>query len=85
VVEDDEVIAHKPGNPGLLSNVVDGNPLARPRTTLIDSASSNPVRASNRTSRRRPVPRSPPSGRNIGAETQEPTSRKSLTTNYSAR
>ncbi|MGL5810083.1 MAG: BPTD_3080 family restriction endonuclease [Nocardioides sp.] len=33
-----EPIAHKPGNLELLSNVVDGQPLARPRTILIDSA-----------------------------------------------
>ena len=38
VVEDDEVVAHKPGQLALLSNVVDGKPLARPRTILIDSA-----------------------------------------------
>ena len=35
---DGEIIAHKPGNLALLSNVVDGQPLARPRTILIDSA-----------------------------------------------
>ncbi len=35
---DGEVIAHKPGNLELLSNVVDGIPLRRPRTILIDSA-----------------------------------------------
>ena len=35
---DGEVVAHKPGNLALLSNVVDGKPLARPRTILIDSA-----------------------------------------------
>ncbi len=35
---DGELIAHKPGNLDLLSNVVDGKPLARPRTILIDSA-----------------------------------------------
>ncbi|RSN07286.1 restriction endonuclease [Streptomyces sp. WAC 05977] len=34
----DAVIAHKPGNLSLLSNVVEGKPLARPRTILIDSA-----------------------------------------------
>ena len=33
-----EVVAHKTGNLELLSNVVDGKPLARPRTILIDSA-----------------------------------------------
>ncbi|MEU5786793.1 BPTD_3080 family restriction endonuclease [Micromonospora purpureochromogenes] len=38
VTEDGEVIAHKPGNLALLSNVVDGQPLPRPRTILIDSA-----------------------------------------------
>lgn len=38
VVENDEVVAHKPGNLALLSNVHDGQPLARPRTVLIDSA-----------------------------------------------
>lgn len=38
LVENDEVIAHKPGNLALLSNVQDGRPLARPRTVLIDSA-----------------------------------------------
>ena len=38
VVENDEVVAHKPGNLALLSNVQDGRPLARPRTVLIDSA-----------------------------------------------
>ena len=38
VVEDDEVVAHKPGQLALLSNVVDGSWLARPRTILIDSA-----------------------------------------------
>src|SRR5215210_2821223 len=37
VIEDDEVVAHKPGQLALLSNVVDGKPLARPRTILIDS------------------------------------------------
>jgi type III restriction enzyme len=35
---DGEILAHKPGNLELLSNVVDGKPLARPRTILIDSA-----------------------------------------------
>ncbi|MGI5223765.1 BPTD_3080 family restriction endonuclease [Actinoallomurus sp. CA-142502] len=35
---DGEVIAHKPGNLELLSNVEDGQSLARPRTILIDSA-----------------------------------------------
>ncbi len=38
VEADGELIAHKPGNLELLSNVVDGVPLARPRTILIDSA-----------------------------------------------
>lgn len=38
VIEDGEVVAHKLGNLSLLSNVVDGQPLARPRTILIDSA-----------------------------------------------
>ncbi len=38
VEQDGEVIAHKSGNLQLLSNVVDGRPLARPRTILIDSA-----------------------------------------------
>ncbi len=38
VSSDGEVVAHKPGNLELLSNVVDGQPLARPRTILIDSA-----------------------------------------------
>src|SRR5205823_6804618 len=38
VVAGDEVVAHKPGQLALLSNVVDGKPLARPRTILIDSA-----------------------------------------------
>jgi type III restriction enzyme len=37
IVQDDELIAHKPGELALLSNVVDGQPLARPRTILIDS------------------------------------------------
>jgi type III restriction enzyme len=37
VVVDDEVIAHRSGNLERLSNVVDGQPLARPRTILIDS------------------------------------------------
>ena len=37
MVENDEVLAHKPGNLALLSNVQDGEPLARPRTVLIDS------------------------------------------------
>lgn len=35
---DGELVAHKPGNLHLLGNVVDGKPLARPRTILIDSA-----------------------------------------------
>lgn len=38
IVENDEVVAHKPGNLALLSNVQEGQPLARPRTVLIDSA-----------------------------------------------
>ena len=38
VEQDGEVVKHKPGNLQLLSNVVDGQPLARPRTILIDSA-----------------------------------------------
>ena len=38
VVEDDEVVAHQPGRLALLSNVLDGKPLARPRTILVDSA-----------------------------------------------
>jgi type III restriction enzyme len=35
---DGELVAHKPGNLDLLTNVVDGKPLRRPRTILIDSA-----------------------------------------------
>ncbi|MPZ67513.1 MAG: restriction endonuclease [Pseudonocardiaceae bacterium] len=38
VEQDGEVVAHRPGNLSLLSNVVDGRPLPRPRTILIDSA-----------------------------------------------
>ena len=38
VEADGELVAHKPGSLHLLSNVVDGKPLARPRTILIDSA-----------------------------------------------
>ena len=38
VEKDGEVIAHRPGELELLSNVVDGKPLSRPRTILIDSA-----------------------------------------------
>jgi type III restriction enzyme len=38
VLQDGEVVAHKPGELDLLSNIVDGKPLARPRTILIDSA-----------------------------------------------
>ena len=38
VEQDGAVIAHKPGNLALLSNVVDGKSLARPQTILIDSA-----------------------------------------------
>ncbi|WP_428835520.1 BPTD_3080 family restriction endonuclease, partial [Pseudonocardia benzenivorans] len=38
VVKDSEVVAYTPGTLELLSNVVDGKPLARPRTILIDSA-----------------------------------------------
>lgn len=38
MVEDDEVIAHKAGNLHLFSNVVDGQPVARPFSILVDSA-----------------------------------------------
>lgn len=38
VEQDGEVIAHKSGELELLTNVVEGKPLARPRTILIDSA-----------------------------------------------
>lgn len=38
VEQDGEVVAHKSGNLTLLSNAVDGRPLPRPRTVLIDSA-----------------------------------------------
>jgi type III restriction enzyme len=38
MVDNDEVVAQKPGNLALLSNVQNGQPLARPRTVLIDSA-----------------------------------------------
>ncbi len=38
IEQDSEIIAHRPGNLELLSNVVDGKPLDRPRTILIDSA-----------------------------------------------
>lgn len=38
VVEGDDVVAHKPGELALLSNVIDGRPIARPHTILIDSA-----------------------------------------------
>jgi type III restriction enzyme len=38
VVADGEIVAHRRGNLELLSNVIDGRPLARPRTILIDSA-----------------------------------------------
>lgn len=35
--EGGEVIAHKPGNLGLFNNIVDGQPVARPVTILVDS------------------------------------------------
>ena len=38
VEQDGEIVAHKKGNLELLSNVIDGKPLVRPRTILIDSA-----------------------------------------------
>jgi type III restriction enzyme len=38
VEQDGEIVAHKSGNLELLSNVVDGRPLVRPRTILIDYA-----------------------------------------------
>jgi type III restriction enzyme len=38
VVAGDDIVAHKSGHLDLLSNVVDGKLLARPRTVLIDSA-----------------------------------------------
>jgi type III restriction enzyme len=38
IVEDGEVIAHKPGNLALFSNIVDGQPVARPYSILVDSA-----------------------------------------------
>ncbi|MEX2375780.1 MAG: DEAD/DEAH box helicase family protein, partial [Dehalococcoidia bacterium] len=38
VVVEDEIVAHRAGNLDLLSNVIEGKPLARPRTILIDSA-----------------------------------------------
>jgi type III restriction enzyme len=38
VGDDGEVVAHKVGELSLLSNIVHGKPLARPRTILIDSA-----------------------------------------------
>lgn len=39
VIDDEgKVVAHKTGNLALLNNVIDGKPLARPRTILIDSA-----------------------------------------------
>lgn len=38
VLHNEEIVAHKSGELELLSNVVDGRPLARPRTILIDSA-----------------------------------------------
>lgn len=38
IVEDGEVIAHKPGNLALFSNIIDGQPVARPFSILVDSA-----------------------------------------------
>ncbi len=38
IVEDDEVIAHKAGNLPLFSNVIGGQPVARPYSILVDSA-----------------------------------------------
>lgn len=38
IVEDGEVIAHKPGNLALFSNIVAGQPVARPFSILVDSA-----------------------------------------------
>ncbi|MCA2245658.1 restriction endonuclease, partial [Mycobacterium sp. WUMAC-067] len=38
IVEDDEVIAHKVGNLQLFNNVIDGQPVARPHSILVDSA-----------------------------------------------
>jgi type III restriction enzyme len=38
IVEDGEVIAHKPGNLSLFSNIVDGQPVSRPYSILVDSA-----------------------------------------------
>ena len=38
VEQDGQLVAHKPGNLALLNNVIDGKPLGRPRTILIDSA-----------------------------------------------
>lgn len=45
MVEDGNIIAHKPGNLALLSNVQNGQPLARPRSVLIDSAQLESGRA----------------------------------------
>ncbi|WP_344068108.1 BPTD_3080 family restriction endonuclease [Nostocoides vanveenii] len=38
IIEDGQVIAHRPGNLTLFNNVVDGQPLARPYSILVDSA-----------------------------------------------
>jgi type III restriction enzyme len=36
--DEGEIVAHKTGNLALLNNIIDGKPIARPRTILIDSA-----------------------------------------------
>lgn len=38
IVEDGKVVAHKAGNLPLFSNIVDGQPVARPSSILVDSA-----------------------------------------------
>ena len=77
VVEDDEVVAHKPGNLALLSNVVDGQPLARPRTILIDSAQLESGEAhEGRLQEGRRPPRSRRSRPSTAGATPAPTSTK---------
>ncbi len=75
----------RPGRLDLLTNVVDGQWLPRPRTILIDSAALESGDSFGADFNKRPPTRWTPSSRNIGAATPAPTSTSSPTRNCSVR
>ena len=85
VVEDDDGGRPQARPARAASNVVDGKPLARPRTILIDSAQLESGEAMKDDFKKVAAARSRNTSRSTASATPAPTSRRSTTTNCCAR